>query len=47
MNIMSEVLIRALNDFPTLFLLMVLLVIVIGFEKLESIVKIIVNGKKK
>ena len=42
MNIMSEVLIRALNDFPTLFLLMVLLVI--GFEKLV-LLKLLV-GKK-
>lgn len=47
MNIMSEVLVRLVNDFPTLFLLMVLLVIVLGFEKIESIVKIIVNRKNK
>jgi hypothetical protein len=46
-DVRSEVLVRALADFPILFLLMMLLVIVIGFEKLESIIKIIVNGKKK
>lgn len=47
MNIMSEVLVRFVNDFPLLVLLVVLLVIVLSMEKVENIVKIIVNGKKK
>lgn len=45
MNIMSEFLVRVCSDFPTLVLFSIVVVIILTFEKIENIVKIISNKK--